>query len=128
MNRATALKIAGALGAVWGVYSLVAALPLVVQGADALPADGPPFEIMVGAVIFGILRLVAAYPTWQGQRWGIIVTVVMAVLDALAAAPGVLFAPATFMRLSAVAAVLQGVVTAALCLWRDPKAVRAQAQ
>ena len=125
MSRATALKILAVLGAVSAVYTLVLALPLVAQGADALPADGPPFEVVVVAVIFGILRLVAVYPTWQGQRWGIIVMLVTLVLDGLSAAPGVLFAPTTEWWLSALFSVVLAVVGVVLSLWRDPKPARA---
>jgi hypothetical protein len=98
---------------------------MVAQGAAALPTDGPPFGVLVGAVVFAILRLVAAYPTWRGQRWGIIVTLVTLLLDGLSAAPGLLFAPTTELWLSALFAVVLAVVSVVLSLWRDPKVARA---
>ena len=126
-SRATALKTAAVISLLFGVWELLFALPAFAQGADAINRSGvtPPFEVMVVAFIFAIMRLVAAPGVWQQQRWGIVITLIATTLDTLAAVPGVLFAPIPTLKLIAIGSVVVGIAIIVLCLWRDPQRISA---
>jgi uncharacterized membrane protein (DUF2068 family) len=121
LSRASALKIAAVLSFLLGLFSFVTAIPYLARGAAALDTanNAPPFFIILAALVFAILRIVGAYGLWQNQRWGVMLTIVANALDAVAAAPGVLFAPTRTLWISALVSVVVSVVVIVLCLWRD---------
>jgi hypothetical protein len=51
---------------------------------------GPPLPVKVLAVVTGLIGLLAAYGLWQAKRWGMIVAIIVSVLNALSAVPGLL--------------------------------------
>jgi hypothetical protein len=120
-SRSTALKIAAVLSLIVNGQSVVMALPLVTQGADAVnqnPEMIPYFVLLLGLVV-GVIGVVAAYGVWKQQRWGIILAIMTALVNAISAAPGLLFAPSVMWRVSAIVTVAVSVVIIVLCLWRD---------
>jgi uncharacterized membrane protein (DUF2068 family) len=123
LSRSSALKIAALVSFLNGVWGLFFTIPILARGADALnrAGDTPPYEVMIIAFVFAVLRLVAAPGVWQKQRWGIIITLIAAALDTIAAVPGILFGPTIGLKLAASTGVLAGLVVIVLCLWRDPQ-------
>ena len=123
LSRPTALKIAAVLSFAVGVFGLIFTMPGLARGAEAVnsAADSVPFEILVIAFVFSIIRIVAAPGVWQMQRWGIVLTVIVTALDTLAAAPGILFGPTSLLKLAATFTVVSGIAILILCLWRDPQ-------
>jgi hypothetical protein len=123
LSRSTALKIAAGISLVLSAVSVYFALPMVVQGAANIDqgAAGPPFVVVMIGFVTGVVGIVAAYPTWKGQRWGIILTILANLINGLSAAPGLLFAPDTVLLVAASATVLFTVVIVVLCLWPDRK-------
>jgi len=121
LTRSTALKIAAVLSLLIGVSTVVFALPLISRGADAVNqgSDAPPYVIVLLAVILGVIAIVAAYGTWKGQRWGIILTILANALNGLSAAPGLLFAPSPTLLIAATITVVLSIIIIVLCLWRD---------
>lgn len=125
LSRTSALKIAALLSAAIGVAVLLQAIPLLTRGAASLDAsvDSPPFAIVVFGLVMGLVRLASAYGVWFGQRWAIVITVIVNALDALAAVPGVLVGPSPTWQLISLASVILSGLVVVLCLWRDRKPV-----
>ena len=123
LSRSTALKIAAVLSFVLSAYSVIASLPLIAQGAASIDqgTEAPPFFILMLGLILGVVGIVAAYGTWKGQRWGVILTIIVKLLDGLSAAPGILFAPSTGLFVAALTSVVSSIIIIVLCLWRDRK-------
>jgi len=123
LSRSTALKIAAVISLLFGLWVLVATLPMVLRGPDpaTLANETPPFIIVVISLVLGVVQVVAAYGVWMQQRWGIVLTIITNVLNALAAAPGILFAPTTQLFIEATVGIIVNILVIVLCLWRDRK-------
>ncbi len=127
LSRSTALKIAAVLSFLMGAFGIVATLLLLAQGATAIGRSNttPPYIVLLIGLMTGIVGVVAAYGTWKQQRWGIVLTILANLINGLSAAPGVLFAPQTFLWIIATLTVILSVVIIVMCLWRDRKLVAA---
>ncbi len=125
LSRSTALKIAAAITFLISAISLFFMTPLLFEGELSLDAHpGPPPYIAVLTIfICGIVGIIAAYGAWKGQRWGIILTILVNVINGLLAAPGIFFAPKTFYIIMSTLTFLLDVLVVVLCLWRDRRAV-----
>lgn len=65
----------------------------------AMPdADKIPLAVVYGDVVLGVLSLVAAFGAWNLKRWGVTLTFIVAALNIVSAAPGVVSAPTTGLR------------------------------
>ncbi|RME48966.1 MAG: hypothetical protein D6791_02005, partial [Chloroflexi bacterium] len=65
-----------------------------------------PQVVLVVVALLGVAGLVSAYGAWQGQKWGVWLTIVVEAVNGILALPGVLVGPSTFARTSAIASVL----------------------
>jgi hypothetical protein len=52
-----------------------------------------PLPVIVFAIVAGLIGLVAVYGLWKAKRWGMIVAIILSVLNALSAAPGLFVQP-----------------------------------
>ncbi len=127
LSRATALKIAAVLSVLLGIVSIANTLPLIARGATgvAQSSDSPPYVILMVGLLTGVIGIVAAYGAWNQQRWGIILTILVNLLNGLSAVPGILFAPQPGLMITAVATVIVSILIIVLCLWRQQKAAAA---
>ncbi len=75
-------------------------------------SEGVPAVVVYGGVVLGVLGLVGAAGLWMLKRWGLWITVVVSVLNLLAAAPGIGGGPNAVLRTAA----LVGVVVSALII------------
>jgi hypothetical protein len=82
-TRPQSVTIAAILLALGSVANLLA--PLIV------PAEAGSIVYLI--IVLGILGLVAAGGLWMLKRWALWLTIVVSVLNILAAAPGLVFAP-----------------------------------
>lgn len=125
LSRARALKAAAMISFILGVEAVFVTLPELVRGVNAVSIDGnvPPYFVMFAALLFGILRIVGSIGTWQGQRGGIILTVLANTLDMMAAAPGILVAPSLIWRMAALSGVLFSATVVVLCFRRNATAI-----
>jgi hypothetical protein len=73
-------------------------------------AEAPPAPIIYFGYVLGIVGLVVAVGFWMLQRWSLWATIVVCVLNFLAGAPGVLFAPGAALK----AVIVVGEVVAVL--------------
>lgn len=127
LSRPTALKIAALLSLLMGIYSIVAALSYLAWGAAALNQadDAPSYFMLILGFTLSIISIVGAYGVWQNQRWGVVLTLLTNVMNALMAMPGILFAPTTYLWVSATITTVLGIVIIILCLWRERQSVLA---
>ncbi len=123
LSRPTALKIAAVLSFLLGLYGIVSALPYLDRGAADLSqaGDAPPYLVILLGFALSIVRIVAAFGNWQNQRWGIVLTLLANALVALTSMPGILYAPTTYLRVSATITTLLAIVIIALCFWREQR-------
>lgn len=89
----TSLTIALVLLLLLGVGHLF--VPFV-AGANKIPS-----LVVYGDVALGALSLVAAFGLFKGARWGQILTLIIAVLNVVSAAPGVVAAPNQALHVAA---------------------------
>ncbi len=99
--------------------TVTAALALLALAALAalIPAPGVadiPRGVVIAGYAFAALKLVAAVGLWRCRRWAASLGSVVVLLDTLAAAPGLLFAPTTTLRVVATVGVILGLATLVL--------------
>ena len=103
------------------IFMVAADFPALMQGP---PAEGPlagvPQVVLVVVALLGVAGLVSAYVAWQGQKWGVWLTIVVEAVNGILALPGVLVAPSTFARTAAIASVLIALFVI-VALLRRPK-------
>jgi hypothetical protein len=102
-QRPPSVTIAAVLLALFSVLNL--AFPL-------FPTEGIPALVVYSGVGLGVIGLVAAVGLWMLKRWALWPTIIVSVLNLLAAAPGISFAPNAALRIGA----LVGVIIAALII------------
>ena len=122
-SRPTALKLAAILAGLNALSGFAMSIPLIPRGAAELDQtlDSPPYFVVVASLVICTISVIAAYGTWQQQRWGVILMLLINAIGALLAAPGIFGAPTTLLSIAATAGVLSSIVVIVLCLWRDPK-------
>lgn len=105
VKRSKNYTVAALLNLALSLQNVIFTLPALFDGADATDksGDSPPFVVMVIAFALGLIGLISSYGVWKGQRWGVVVTIVINALNFLSAIPGVPFAPNMALRLSAIA-------------------------
>ena len=86
----------------------------------------PPAVVIYSGYVLGIVGLVVAVGLWTLQRWSLWATIVVCVLNFLAGAPGVLFAPGAALK--AVIAVAEVVAVLIIVLVVLPTSRRALAR
>jgi ABC-type uncharacterized transport system permease subunit len=122
LSKANALKIAAVLSLALGIVGFVYTLPELGRGPEEIET-GPVFIFSTILLVISILRIIGAYGAWHRQRWGIVLTLLTNLTDAILAAPGLFFAPTFGWWLSAVIGVVVGMTVIGLCLWRDERRV-----
>jgi hypothetical protein len=75
-------------------------------------AESPPAFVLYSGYVLGIVGLVVAIGLWMLQRWSLWATIIVCVLNFLAGAPGVLFAPGAALK----AVIAAGEVVAVLII------------
>jgi len=127
LSRSTALKIAAVIVLVVALLDMfVYELPDLMRGMAAVDQasmvdGGPPFSMVILGFAIDVLTMVAAYGTWQAQRWGVILVIVISAFNCISGAFGTIFAPDNSTRIFAAVAVLLSLSVIYLCLRREPK-------
>lgn len=96
-QRPITVTIGAILLALFSVLNL--AFPL-------FPTEGIPAFVVYLGVALGVIGLVAAAGLWMLRKWSIWLTVIISVLNILAAAPGVAAAPNGALQAAATATVV----------------------
>jgi hypothetical protein len=69
-------------------------------------SEGIPAVVLYSGIVLGIGGLIASAGLWMLKRWGLRLTIIVNVLGALSAAPGVVAAPNAALQAAAIAGVL----------------------
>ena len=119
-RRSTAHSVAAILNLVVSVFTIAFSLAPLQDGAKATneAGDQPPFVIILLAFVLAVVGVVSSYGVWQGQRWGVVLTIVVNALNFLSGVPGVAFGPTTFLVVSSVIGCALNVVIIYLLLRR----------
>ena len=117
-SKAAAAVLNAGISAV-GLVVSIAPLRLGAEGASA-NGDNPPFAALVVGVILGVLGLVGSFGIWRGERWGLILTIVIRGLDGLASLFGI-FAEDTTLRILAIVSVVGAAAVIFLLLRPDAR-------
>jgi hypothetical protein len=91
------------------LFSLLSLPGPFLPGSEAIPA-----VVIYGGIVLGVAGLVASAGLWMLKKWGLWLTVVVNVLGALSAAPGVVAAPNAALQAAAIAGVVVSVLVIVL--------------
>jgi uncharacterized membrane protein YfcA len=129
MSRYRNYTIAAVLAGILGLANAIVALALLPQGSNKInhSSDQPPYAVIMIEVIIGLIGVVAAYGVFRSQRWGVIVTLVLMVVNVLISLPGIPFGPTVFDKVSSVLGVVVAAAVLYLLLRRDTR-VRSEVQ
>ncbi len=102
MSRSRNYTIAAVLAGVLSLANAIVALVLLPQGSDKInhSSNQPPYAVILIEVVIGLIGVVAAYGVFRTQRWGVIVTLVLMVVNVLISLPGIPFGPTAFDKIS----------------------------
>ncbi len=78
------------------LLALMSALGVTTAFVPAL-TSGVPAVVVYGSAVLGVVGLVAAYGLWRLKRWSVWLAIVVSLLGALSAAPGIAAAPTTLL-------------------------------
>jgi hypothetical protein len=123
MSRYRNYTIAAILAGVLGLANAIVALALLPQGSNKInhSSNQPPYAVLMIEVVIGLIGVVAAYGVFRSQRWGVIVTLVLMVVNVLISLPGIPFGPTVFDKVSSVLAVIVSAAVLYLLLRRETR-------
>ena len=129
MRRSGLYKSAVIVHALNSLFLVLATFPALMQGPRAHTiTEGVPQFVLVTTAFIGAAGLVSAYGAWQGQQWGIVLSILVEVINGILALPGVLVAPSLFARIAAVISALIALFVVAALLARPKPAMQPIAQ
>jgi hypothetical protein len=121
VSRSRNYLIAAVLAALLSLANTIVALAVLPQGSDHInhSSNQPPYAVVVVEVIIGLIGLVAAYGVFRTQRWGVVLTLVLMVINVLISLPGIPFGPTTFDKVSSAVALVVSAAVIWFLLRRD---------
>jgi uncharacterized membrane protein (DUF2068 family) len=119
MHRTRSLLWAAGLNLLVAVANIVLNLAYLPRGADDLNENSIPYPAVVLGLVIGVLGIVSSYGLWRRERWGLVLTLVLQVLNILMGAPGVLFGPEPWIQVGSVVGILVNAAVIVLLLRRD---------
>ncbi len=126
MTRPKTYTIAAVLMVLFSLIGLLSELPSLVLGAAAseqqFGGEGPPYVLTLLNFALAVLGFVSSYGVWRMQKWGVILTLVIAALSIVPSLLAILFAPPLALKLAAALGAAWAVAIIVLLLWPQPKA------
>jgi hypothetical protein len=124
MSRSRNYTIAAVLAGLLSLMNAITALVLLPQGANKInhASNQPPYAVDLVSVVIGLIGIVAAYGVFRMQRWGVVSTLVLMVINVLISLPGIPFGPTTLDKVSSVVGVVASAAAIYFLLRRDTKA------
>src|SRR5215210_2711370 len=77
-------------------------------------SEGVPAVVLYSGIVLGVAGLVASAGLWMLKKWGLWLTIIVNVLGALSAAPGLVAAPNATLQAAALAGVVVSVLVIVL--------------
>jgi hypothetical protein len=91
MGRPRSYTIAASLMLLYSLVGVARSIPALTPGAPAPSVDTPPIALTVLSFTLAVLGIVTAYGVWRMQKWGVILTIVVAALGILITLPTIMF-------------------------------------
>jgi hypothetical protein len=86
---------------------LLALFSLLSLPGPLLPgSEGVPAVVLYSGILLGVAGLVASAGLWMLKNWGLWLTIIVNVLGALSAAPGLVVAPNAALQAAAIVGIL----------------------
>jgi uncharacterized membrane protein (DUF2068 family) len=124
-TRPRTYTIAAILQFLLSAMNGIVSVPFLMRGTTS---EAPPFFVELLLFATAILGFISAYGIWRNQRWGVIVTILLCILTALVALPGLLFAPGVIGKVASLATVAPAIAIVVLLLWPKPKTSSTRSQ
>jgi hypothetical protein len=123
MSHTRNYTIAAVLAGLLSLANAITALILLPQGADKInhSSNQPPYAVVLIEVVVGLIGVVAAYGVFRTQRWGVILTLVLMVINVLISLPGIPFGPTAVDKITSVVAVIVSGAAIYFLLRRDTR-------
>jgi hypothetical protein len=124
MSRSRNYTIAAVLAGLLSLMNAITALVLLPQGANKInhASNQPPYAVDLISVVIGLIGIVAAYGVFRMQRWGVVSTLVLMVINVLISLPGIPFGPTMLDKVSSVVGVIASAAAIYFLLRRDTQA------
>ena len=102
MSRSRNYVVAAVLAAALSLANVITALVLLPQGSDKVNSSSnqPPYAVILIEILIGAVGMVAAYGVFRQQRWGVLITLAVMVLNVLVSVPGIPFGPTTLDKVA----------------------------
>lgn len=115
MSRSRNFVIAAVLAAGLSLANVITALVLLPQGSDKVNSSSnqPPYVVVMIEVLIGAIGLVAAYGVFRRQRWGVLITLAIMILNVVLSLAGIPLGATVLDKVSSVI----GLVVAATVIW-----------
>ena len=119
-RRSTAHTAAALLNVLFSLLAIGFAMPPLWAGASASEAEAgqPPYFIVVLSLVLGVAGLISSYGIWVGQRWGVVLTIILQALNFLSGAPGIVFGGSAFLVIGSIVGCVLNVAIVYLLLRR----------
>jgi hypothetical protein len=123
LSRSRNYVIAAVLAGLLNLANAITALVLLPQGAAKInhSSNQPPYAVILIEVVIGLIGLVAAYGVFRTQRWGVILTLVLMVINVLISLPGIAFGPTAYDKVASAVAVIVAGAAIYFLLRRDTR-------
>jgi uncharacterized membrane protein (DUF2068 family) len=123
MSRSPSYTAAAVLAGLLSLANTIVALALLPQGSDKInhSTHQPPYAVILIEVVIGLVGMVAAYGVFRTQRWGVILTLVLMVVNVLISVPGIPFGPTAFDKVASALSLVIAAVVIYLLLRRDTR-------
>jgi hypothetical protein len=120
-------KVAVGISVAYALFSIIYSLPII-NGGENDNGSGIPWGVVIVGFVFAVITCVAAYGAWTGQRWGVVLTIVMNALAFIVGAPGIFFSGKMFLEITSVLGCVANVVVIVLLLRRGRSSVSTASQ
>jgi hypothetical protein len=123
LSRSRNYVIAAVLAGLLNLVNAITALVLLPQGAAKInhSSNQPPYVVILIEVVIGLIGLVAAYGVFRTQRWGVVLTLVLMVINVLISLPGIAFGPTALDKIGSGGAVIVAGAAIYFLLRRDTR-------
>lgn len=123
MSHSRNYTIAAVLAGLLSLANAITSLILLPQGAAKINANSnqPPYAVILIEVVVGLIGIVAAYGVFRQQRWAVITTLVLMVVNALISLPGIPFGPNLIDKVTSVISLIVSAAAIYFLLRRDTR-------